>query len=95
MSLPILKDVLICLRSSELPSKPVIPKCLTSEKICLLVNDLKVEMIDELGKIVLKKTFFQGSATCYIETDTLYNGMYFIKISNQEDSKTFKVIVSK
>ena len=61
----------------------------------LLVNDLKVEMIDELGKIVLKKTFFQGSATCYIETDTLYNGMYFIKISNQEDSKTFKVIVSK
>ena len=52
-------------------------------------------MIDELGKIVLTKTFYQGSSTCYIETDTLYNGIYFIKISDIESSKTFKVIINK
>jgi hypothetical protein len=52
-------------------------------------------MIDELGKIVLTKTFYQGSSTCYIETDTIYNGIYFIKISDIESSKTFKVIINK
>ena len=65
------------------------------QALSLITNDLKIEMIDELGKIVLTKTFFQGSSTCYIETDTTYNGVYFIKISDIESSKTFKVIINK
>jgi hypothetical protein len=68
---------------------------ITIQSVSLLTNDLKLEMIDELGKIVLTKTFYQGSSSCYIETDTIYNGIYFIKISDIESSKTFKVIINK
>ncbi len=65
------------------------------QALSLLANDLKIEMIDELGKIVLTKTFFQGSSTCYIETDTIYNGIYFIKVSDLQSFKIFKVIINK
>ncbi len=68
---------------------------ITIQSVSLLKNDLKLEMIDELGKIVLTKTFYQGSSSCYIETDTIYNGIYFIKIYDIESSKTFKVIIHK
>jgi hypothetical protein len=68
---------------------------ITIQSVSLLTNDLKLEMFDELGKKVLNKTFYQGSSTCYIETDAIYNGIYFIKIANGESSKTFKVIINK
>ena len=61
----------------------------------LLTNDLKVEMIDELGKIVMTRIFNQGSSTCYFETDTIYNGIYFLKISDDLNYKTYKVLIKK
>ena len=61
----------------------------------LLTNDLKVEMIDELGKIVMTRIFNQGSSTCYFETDTIYNGVYFLKISDGLNYKTYKVLINK
>jgi hypothetical protein len=61
----------------------------------MVENDLNVELIDELGKVVKTSTIVQGSTLSVIETDTLYNGVYFVKIADGPNSKSFKVIINK
>ena len=58
-------------------------------------NDLKIEIIDELGKVVKESQILQGSTLAIIETDSVYNGIYFIKISSGNQSKSYKVIIDK
>jgi hypothetical protein len=58
-------------------------------------SDLKVELINELGQLITTSKILQGSTLTVIETDTLYNGIYFVKISSNKDSKSFKIIISK
>jgi glycerophosphoryl diester phosphodiesterase len=60
-----------------------------------LPTALSVAMIDESGKTVITKTFPQGSSTCSFETVSLNNGIYFLKIADQDGSKTFKVVINK
>ena len=58
-------------------------------------NDYKVELINELGQIVKTTKILQGTTMCTIELDTVYNGIYFIKISNSKYSKSHEVIIDK
>lgn len=58
-------------------------------------NDLDVELINELGQVIKSTKILQGSTFCVIETDTIYVGVYFIKVSDRKNSKTFKVIIKK
>ena len=58
-------------------------------------TDLDVFLINELGQIVKSSKILQGSTLSIIETDTLYNGIYFVKISDGKESKSFKVIINK
>jgi len=58
-------------------------------------NDLLVEVINELGQVVLTNKILQGSTFCIIETDTIYNGIYFVRISNETNSQTHKIIINK
>lgn len=58
-------------------------------------SDLKVELINELGQIVKENKILQGSTLSIIETDSVYNGIYFIKISSGNQSKSYKVIIDK
>lgn len=59
-------------------------------------SDLDVILINELGQIVKTSKIQKGSTFSIIETDTLYNGIYFIKISNgKEESKSYKVVIDK
>jgi hypothetical protein len=58
-------------------------------------KDLDVFLINELGQIVKTSKILQGSTLSIIETDTVYNGIYFIRISNGKESKSFKVIIDK
>lgn len=57
----------------------------------MTTQDLKVDLIDITGKIVQSKTIAQGSTLCVFETDTVYNGIYFIRINN----KSFKIVIDK
>lgn len=61
----------------------------------MITDNLKAELVDEQGRVVETKTFFQGSTICHFETDTVYNGIYFLKISDGKNVKTFKVIINK
>lgn len=59
-------------------------------------SDLDVILINELGQIVKTSKIQKGSTFSIIETDTLYNGIYFVKISNgKEESKSYKVVIDK
>ena len=61
----------------------------------MVENDLKVELFDELGKVVKTSTILQGSTLCIIETVDIYNGLYFLKISDSKNVKTFKIVINK
>lgn len=58
-------------------------------------KDLKVELINELGQVVEKSKILSGSTLCFIPTDTVYDGIYFVKISNGINSRTYKVVINK
>ena len=58
-------------------------------------NDMKVYLINEIGQIVKTSTILQGSTLCIIETDTIYNGIYFVKVTDGKNDKTLKVIINK
>jgi hypothetical protein len=58
-------------------------------------QDMEVELIDELGKVVKSSKILQGSTLSIIETDTVYNGIYMIRVYNGKNSKTFKAIIAK
>jgi len=61
----------------------------------LIETDLAVELIDESGKIVKSGKVLQGSTLFILETDTIYNGIYFIKIIGNSQQQTFKLIIKK
>jgi len=61
----------------------------------MITENLKADLIDEQGRIVRSKEFLQGSTICYFETDTIYNGIYFLKIAFNNNIKTYKVILKK
>jgi YHYH protein/Secretion system C-terminal sorting domain len=61
----------------------------------MTIHDLKVDLVDALGKMVQSKSIVQGSTLCVFETDTLYNGIYFVKVTSGEQNKTFKIIIDK
>lgn len=60
----------------------------------MVEKDLTVELIDELGKVVKSSKILQGSTLCIIETDAIYNGIYFVRLTNGKDSKNFKIIIN-
>jgi hypothetical protein len=56
-------------------------------------KDYKVELIDELGKIIQTQTLYQGSTMCYFDVQTVYAGIYFLKITDGVNSKSVKVMI--
>lgn len=61
----------------------------------LLINNLNLKLINEEGKTMLNKTFPQGSRIVSIDTELLSDGIYFIRITDEEHFKMFKIIVNR
>jgi hypothetical protein len=63
--------------------------------IDLVKENYDITLYDITGKLVEKKTLYQGSTIVYFDTKTLYSGVYFIKmvVGNKEISK--KIIIEK
>lgn len=59
-----------------------------------VVSDLDIELFDINGKLILQDTLKQGSTMCYLNLETVYSGIYFVKISDSKNSITKKVIIS-
>ncbi|AEE53144.1 YHYH protein [Haliscomenobacter hydrossis] len=61
----------------------------------MLKNTLQVELINQSGQVVAKKAFHQGSTILHFETDTFYNGVYFLTLRDGQAVKSFQVIINR
>lgn len=59
----------------------------------LVEKDLKVELIDITGKLIKSTKINAGQTYADFDIQTLHSGVYFVKVSNGDFSKTEKVIV--
>jgi hypothetical protein len=61
----------------------------------MMENNTEVTLIDALGKVIKTQQILQGSTLSVFDLQTVYNGVYFLKISDNHNSNTFKIIVNK
>jgi hypothetical protein len=57
-------------------------------------NSLDIELINMQGQTVKRAYFNQGSTICYIETNNIANGTYFVAVSDGTTKKIHKVVVN-
>ncbi|MDF2436872.1 MAG: hypothetical protein K0Q95_1248 [Bacteroidota bacterium] len=55
----------------------------------------KVELIDELGRVIKTEMLYQGSTMCYFDLQTVYAGIYLVRVTDGNSVQTSKVIVGK
>ncbi len=61
----------------------------------LVTDDLKIELIDITGKTISETKMAKGSSVAYFDVQTVYEGTYLVKISNNQNSSTTKIVVSR
>ena len=61
----------------------------------LVTDTLKVELYDASGKLLKTTTIYPGSTIAYFDVQTLYAGVYLIKITDNFKSITKKVIIKR
>jgi hypothetical protein len=59
-----------------------------------VVSDLKIELFDVSGKLILEDILKKGSTMCYLNLATVYEGVYFVKIADSKNTISKKMIVS-
>ena len=61
----------------------------------IVLNPLNVDLIDISGKLINRVQINAGSTIAYFDVQTVYEGAYFIKISNSKKSIIRKVIITR
>ena len=61
----------------------------------LVTDTLKIELYDTSGKLLKTTTIYPGSTIGYFDVQTLYAGVYLIKITDDFKSITKKVIIKR
>jgi hypothetical protein len=73
---------------------PAVDVLMVQAKVAGRTNK-KVELLDAIGRIVQTQTLFQGSTMCYFDLQTVYEGVYFLRVTDGKKVQTSKVIISK
>lgn len=61
----------------------------------LVSSDLNVDLVDINGKKLKTNKINKGQTITYFDTQTLYEGVYFVKISDQENSSSHKIVIRR
>ncbi|HHZ64459.1 MAG TPA: YHYH protein [Flavobacteriales bacterium] len=61
----------------------------------LVKTNLRIDLIDLSGKVIKSTRINQGSTIAYFDVQAVYEGAYFIKVSNAHTSFTKKVIITR
>jgi hypothetical protein len=56
---------------------------------------LEIELVDLSGKVVSTSQISKGSTIAYFDVQTVYDGIYLVKISNGRLSISKKVVIAK
>ncbi len=59
----------------------------------LAESDYTVQLVNSGGKLIKEKTIRSGQTIAYFDTQTLYRGVYFVRILGQRGEVTRKVVV--
>lgn len=70
-----------------------------SELIAIQVNglvkeDIKIQLMDMNGKLVLENKILKGQTISYFDIQTLHNGSYIISLSNSKSTSTKKIVIN-
>jgi hypothetical protein len=58
-------------------------------------ENLNIELYDVTGKLVQKSMINSGATNTYLDTETLYAGNYFVKITGAYINTTKKIVIAK
>ena len=61
----------------------------------LITNNLDITLYDINGKVIKNKKIYAGSTIAYFNVQTLYNGIYLVRISSENYTTTKRVIISR
>ena len=61
----------------------------------LVENDLTVELLDITGKLIRKTQINKGQTIAYFDVQTIYAGIYLVKVSSDQFARTSKIVVTK
>jgi hypothetical protein len=61
----------------------------------LLQSNYQIELVDVSGKVLKTTSLSKGQTVAYFDVETVYEGIYFIKISGNESVVSRRVIISK
>lgn len=61
----------------------------------LIQTDLDIVLLDNAGRKIKTNKLYRGSTISFIDTQTLYNGMYFVVVSSGNTKISKKVIINK
>lgn len=61
----------------------------------LVKENYDITLYDITGKVIEKKTLYQGSTIVYFDTKTLYSGIYFVRMIVGEKVINKKIIIEK
>jgi len=57
--------------------------------------DYSVNLLDNQGRLIKQKTIHAGSTITYFSTETLYNGAYFIQISDGKNYLNKTIVLNR
>ena len=60
----------------------------------LVKENIKIELIDLMGRVIKTTDIFPGSTMAYFETSSLHRGKYIVKISGQGKVATRQVLIA-
>ena len=61
----------------------------------LITNNLDITLYDINGKVIKHKKIYAGTTIAYFNVQTLYNGIYLVRISSENHTTTKRVIISR
>ena len=61
----------------------------------LVTDNLTIQLIDIAGRVVSETQINKGSTIAYFDLQTIYNGTYFVQISDGSFKNTSKIVIEK
>jgi len=87
----------IGINTMEIPEMKIFPnpasELLTVQVRGLLDHSLTIKIVDLSGRIIATNTIYAGQTIGFFETDVLYNGAYFLEISNGKALVRKKILI--
>jgi len=87
----------VSLAESSLPELNIFPNpssdLVTIQAKGLVQNQLSISIRDASGRVLEEKTITAGQTVAFFETDTYYNGVYFIEISDGHNHWQEKLVI--